>query len=62
METMTIREYAKRFCYVVIKWQINGREWTTHGQFTSRNNAEKFIKEENISQLSPNVTYEIVDI
>jgi lipoprotein-anchoring transpeptidase ErfK/SrfK len=62
METMTIKEHANKFCYVVIKWQINGREWTTNGKFTSRDKAEKFIKEEKISQLSPDVTYEIVDI
>jgi len=60
METMTIKEHTKRFCYVVIKWRINGREWTTNLKFTSRDKAEKFIKEER--QLSPDVTYEIVDM
>ena len=57
---MTIKEHTKRFCYVVIKWRINGREWTTNLKFTSRDKAEKFIKEER--QLSPDVTYEIVDM
>ena len=59
---MTIKEHANKFCYVVIKWRINGREWTTNGKFTSKDKAEKFIKEEKISQLSPDVKYEIVDI
>ena len=59
METMTIKE---RGCYVVIKWLFNGREWTSNSKFTSKDKAEKFIKEENISQLSPDVTYQIVEI
>ena len=59
---MTIKEHANKFCYVVIKWQVNGKEWTTNSKFTSRDKAEEFIREEKRIQLSPDVTYEIVDI
>ena len=62
METMTIKEHTKKFCYVVIKWRVMGKEWTSNGKFTSRDKAEEFIKEEKRIQLSPNVTYEIVDM
>ena len=43
---MTIKEHANKFCYVVIKWQVNGKEWTTNSKFTSRDMAEEFIREE----------------
>ena len=57
METITIKE---RGCYVVIKWIVDGREWTSTSKFTSKDNAEKFIEEE--KGFFSDVTYEIVDI
>ena len=57
---MTIKEHAKRGCYVVIKWLVNGREWTSNSKFTSRDKAEKFIEEE--KGFFSDVKYEIVDI
>lgn len=62
---MTIKEYAKRGCYVVTKMRINGREWTTNSKFTSRDKAKKFIREEKgfFSEVQGlDVKYEIVDI
>ena len=57
---MTIKEHANKFCYVVIKWLVNGREWTANSKFTSRDKAEKFIEEE--KGFFSDVKYEIVDI
>ena len=57
METITIKE---RGCYVVIKWLVDGREWTSNSKFTSRDKAEKFIEEE--KGFFSDVTYEIVEI
>ena len=54
---MTIKE---RGCYVVIKWLVNGREWTSNSKFTSKDKAEKFIEEE--KGFFSDVTYEIVEI
>ena len=62
---MTIKEHAKRFCYVVTKMRINGREWNTNSKFTSKDKAEKFIKEEKgfFSEVQGlDVKYEIVEI
>ena len=49
-----------RGCYVVIKWLVEGREWTSTSKFTSKDNAEKFIEEE--KGFFSDVTYEIVEI
>ena len=57
METITIKE---RGCYVVIKWIVDEREWTSTSKFTSKDNAEKFIEEE--KGFFSDVTYEIVEI
>ena len=59
---MGILTFKKTGYYVVIKWLVNGWEWASNSKFTSRDKAEKFIKEEKRKQLSPNVTYEIVEI
>ena len=45
---MTIKE---RGCYVVIKWLVNGREWTSNSKFTSKTRLKNLLKKRKDSSL-----------